>query len=160
LGSEKRGFPMNHHYANVDRRSDGEFIIQTFSQSPGPWVADGPLVSLDKSTSAETLGTEAIDAVRRSRRGVRGYVEGDHFDKELLEHVGVKTYFQYMKGTRSVEVFADFDDVPTSFELTPFENEGRRGGYVPMMSEIHKVDPSSPRELGEAILAALEIATG
>lgn len=64
-----------------------------------------------------------------------------------------------MRGVRHVGVHAEFDEVPGRIELTPYKNEGARGGFTATDDAVRPAAYESPAQLGQAVLAALEEAT-
>jgi hypothetical protein len=136
---------------NVDLRAD-EYFVSTYSRTvPGFWVLDGCPVRLPGTASPGELGTVVRAALDRSR----------HADsaRALLDMAGVKDYGTYMKGTRSVDVYADHVEDGESVEVTPQRNEGPREGFAPMTDHTARFTYDSPGQIGVEVINAFDKAT-
>lgn len=70
----------------------------------------------------------------------------------ILDELGLSSFSQYMKGTRSVGANADGGQIT----LTPYRNGGPRNGFVPISDSAAVVDGASDEAVGDAVLRALE----
>jgi hypothetical protein len=152
---------LTKHSADVDLRPNGEYFISTYSYDGFLEVLDGPPVVLAPEATPEEIGAETVAALLRSGTIVSPLnTGGTPPDHDLLARAGAKTYGAYMKGTKSVGVFADFDGTtPDEIKLTPYENKGPRTGYVSIRDKVVTAAYSTDETLGNLLKTALDVAT-
>jgi hypothetical protein len=109
--------------------------------------------------AASDVGEKVLEALRRSSDSGSG-LDIDTSKPDLLAATaGEKSVGGFMKGTRSVEVFADFDSHITEVRITPSANGGVRNGYTPLKQFRTVVVDVSSSDVGAAVLAGLAAAT-
>jgi hypothetical protein len=153
---------LSRHLAQVDRRANGEYFVTTSSFDHRLAILDGPAIVLAADSATEDLGAATLAALLRS-----GTITAPDDRREqlpavsdLLKRAGVKTWTGYMRGTKSVGVFAEFEgSAPSAVELTPQQKEGGHGAQVPVTEKIVSVPYSTTAALGAAVSAALDDAT-
>jgi hypothetical protein len=139
------------HRITVDLR-EGEYILCVYSKTgKGVWFMDGPPDRLTLAVAAGELGAAILAALVRSRSGVDELSRDSKPAQPLLALLQLPNYAAYAKGTRSVEVYRDGDTI----EVTPFRNEGVRGGFTPMETSRVRLSSASPEQLAEEVRTAL-----
>jgi hypothetical protein len=95
----------------------------------------------------------AIDeALARSRSGLDEQPRDTDTARPLLDLLQLPDYATYAEGTRSVELYHDGDMI----EVTPFRNEGARGGFTPIETEMTTLTLASPEQLAAEVLEAFK----
>jgi hypothetical protein len=136
----------------VDLRA-GEYLVCAYSKTAqGIWVLDGAPDRLPADSSAAELGAAVDNALRRSRHGVDDLTRDSEPARPLLDLLGLPDFATYAKGTRSVEVYRDGDDV----EVTPRRNDGPRRGFTPLDEDITTLSAASADRLGAEVITAFE----
>jgi hypothetical protein len=136
----------------------GKFILHADSKTTaGVLIGVEPMVVLDETVDAATLGRTLRQVLNHSQTGVRhpNMDEWDAVAAPLYSAAGVKSWGTFVRGSllTSVEVNAN------TMRLLPQENRGARDGFQPMGLRVLEVATSiSDAELGEAVLQALSIA--
>lgn len=153
---------MKKRLVEVEMQRDGRIFVHSLSTTPdGVHVFNGLPRVVGPETDAEEFGVILADALNDSNR--RPLPERDLFlnppDREFLDWLGVSTFGRYMRGVRSVGLFARYDNVLESVYVTPRRNEGNRGGFTPIMEERVLLDYESPEQLGRAVQEAMKKAT-
>ncbi|PZS32325.1 MAG: hypothetical protein DLM61_07055 [Pseudonocardiales bacterium] len=142
---------------SVELRND-EYIVSANSQTEaGFWISVGTPFRLPDSAPAGKLGQVIRDALSQSQQGVPTPPrDADSPARPLLDLLGLPDYASYMKGARSVEVYAEGIGTDESIEVTPKRNEGARGGFT-TIDEQAKVFPyDSPGQLGTEVIRAFD----
>jgi hypothetical protein len=139
---------------DVDRRGT-EYVVTSYTQkAPGSfWRMNGHFQVVPLSAPASMLGHVILDAIEASN--TLPFPQSNPGTKPIdpvLDALGVRSYAQYMKGTRGVTVRMDDDDV---LRITPQRNEGARGGFVPITDKQTVVEDRSADAIGDAIEVAM-----
>lgn len=153
---------MKEHLVTVHLQRDGRVFVQPYSEMTGlADIADGLPAVINSMDDPELLGAVVVEALRASNRRPLPYrnLRVDPPDREFLAWLGVKTYGRYMRGVRSLTVFAAFDEMITDVLLAPKRNDGPRGGFSPISEERFSIMFESPVQLGRAVQAAMAKAT-
>ena len=135
------------------RRKD--LLIDGMSQTTaGVWISAGRWQRLTLDADDEALGKAVRLALGDSRSGVPHPAREDFpaLLQPLLDAAGVKSYNTFEKGAKSVDVAQDDAGV---FTVSPTENRGSAGGFVPQAGET--VRGVNDAELGRAIHRALSM---
>lgn len=144
-------------WAVVDLRRGALFVLSHSSPRRGRFF-NGWFRKLDESVPDDELGRVVRMALAESKTGVPQpnlRVEPEEW-KLHRQAAGVRTYGQYMKGTREVGVV--LDDSPLGLRLTPRHNGGARDGWISKDEDAISLDhDSSDSDLGRSIRAALEL---
>lgn len=149
---------MSELLAQVDLQASGQYVVETISFTvEGALVMDGRPDVLLAGASAEEVGSVVRQALARSHRHMPLRSSIARPDAEFLATLGYLSFGKYMKGVRSLSI--NSDERITAFELTPYANEGPRGGFTEMIELVHTVPFVSIEQLGRDVLAALEQAT-
>jgi hypothetical protein len=136
----------------VDLR-EGEYILSVFSKTgKGVWAMDGIPDRLASGVAASELGSAIEDALAQSRSGLPELAPDSKPSQPLLDLLYLPNYAAYVRGTRSVEVYRDGDMI----EVTPFRNEGARGGFTPIETEMTTLTLASPEQLAAEVLEAFK----
>lgn len=145
------------HAANIDQQRNGDYIIQTFSGTVNGFdIGDGVPIRIGSGAGAEEIGAVVLDALNRSREDHPAVnLREENPVKQFLEFVGEPSFGKYMRGVRSIFVDAVYDDSPTVLHITPYRNEGARGGFTPIAELERDLAYISPEQLGEEVLGAL-----
>ena len=122
-------------------------------------IGSGPYCALPSSASALDLGAAVVSALEASSFEA---IDGEEVTRlaeerllELARAAGVSSWKTFERGARYVDV-----DLATAAEILVTPNHRRRGYWEPTPERYwrHLRQPSDA-ELGDAVLAALEIAT-
>lgn len=141
---------------NVDLR-EGEYIISTYSRvSRGPWVLDGTPTRVPYGAAADEVGAQVHTALGKSREGLEPLTRDSKPAQPLLDLLGLPNYSSYLKGTKSVEVYAEATDAGQNIEVTPQRNEGPREGFAPIEEEVRGFTYESPAQLGSEVINAFD----
>ncbi len=122
----------------------------------GFWVMSEVTGPLDADMDDAALGRCVLAARRSSKIGVpTPSVAELSRPAPVVAAAGVKSYAQFIKGLRSVNITFD----GTAAEITPLSNLGARGGLVPIVDLVRRVDPLDADEIGGTVRSALNVAT-
>lgn len=135
----------------VDRRGD-EYLVTSYSRDlDRSWCENGYLRRLPIDAEVQLIGEAIIEAlgfdeppiaIRRS------------IDSMPVRALGLRSYTAYANGLRSIKVRRDSGVV----HVVPYRNLGGRRGFSTMVEEDRVVHDIGERSIGEAALAAFEIA--
>jgi hypothetical protein len=136
----------------VDLRA-GEYLLCVYSKTAqGIWVLDGTPDRLPADTATAQLGAAVDNALQRSRHGVDELTRDSDPARPLLDLLGLPDFASYAKGTRSVEVYREGEDV----EVTPRRNDGPRRGFTPLDEDMVTYSAASADRLGAEVITAFE----
>lgn len=123
--------------------------------SAGFWVTNGHFSRVPESAEAIELGLAVNDALDASP-GIVAYDNrtGSPF-APVLSALGLRSYGAFMKGTLSVDVSTDDDDVLT---LMPMRNMGPREGFHFGHDEARVIEDRSAASLGRAVKEMMTLA--
>jgi hypothetical protein len=139
--------------ASVDLRG-GRVFVNAMSRRPnGVWRVGPSIATLETLPPATELGEGGQSALVAS--GEIDPSDTDPFES-VLEAAQVRSWSQYVKGLRSVQVDGDGDGIT----ITRMRNLGVRHGLVPETDSTLRLADPSREELGKAVLAALAVDDG
>ncbi len=152
---------MTQRVIAVNLLKDGRVLFHTYTQTvDGFRILDGlpeVLLAIDDSLA---VGGAVVAALRASNRrplpsrNLRTHPP----DRELLQWLGLKSYGQFMRGVRSVQLIADFDEEIGDVAVSSLHNGGKEG-FVPIQGEAFTLSFESPEQLGRAVQQAMTKAT-
>ena len=142
--------------AHVDAR-DGEYLIYSFSQTIDRfWVANGWMLRLPQTATDAELGEAVRNAFDSSQQGVATPSPSSNPFDFALRALGLASFSDYVKDTRSVTIESDTSETETIF-VTP--KRRAKDSFKPMSEdEAEYTSPLGPAELGAAIIKALAVA--
>jgi hypothetical protein len=147
------------HSVHVSVQRDGRVFVHPYSLTvSGFSIMDGLPNVLKSQEEARILGDAVVAALHASNRAPLPDrdLRVDPPDREFLAWLGLRSYGQYMRKVRDVGVFAFFDGQIEEVSLTPFRNEGSRGGFTPILEERFSITFESPEQLGRAVQEAMK----
>lgn len=153
---------MKKHSVSVELQRAGRVFVQPYTQTlEGASIADGLPTVIASIEDAEVLGAAVVHALGVSNRRPLPPrdLRVDPPGREFLEWLGLRSYVQYAKGVRTVSVRATYSDRIGEVVLTPERNEGRRGGFTPIVEDRSTLSFESPEQLGRAVQEAMARAT-
>ncbi|HZM74344.1 MAG TPA: hypothetical protein VFC19_01380 [Candidatus Limnocylindrales bacterium] len=139
--------------AQVDLRRK-EYIVWSSSQTvSGIWRANGAFRRVAVTAPAGELAGAVEWALGQSRTGLPDLTtrRGPLPFQPVLDDLKLSSYATYMKGTRSAAVERE----GTATTVTPFVNQGARGGFAAALNRAVKLELPAPANLEQAIVAAL-----
>lgn len=142
---------------SVDLRK-GEYIVQSYSLcKAGYFIGNVKFERLAETVSDGELGEAVLRAKERSVKGVPNPAPREPLPSlvHLLEELGVRTYAQYVKGTKDVGVEFFSGGI---VDIAPHRNAGGKDGFVPIADARGTWNNPDAEELGKAVRAGLEVA--
>lgn len=148
---------MRRHIVSIDLQPDGRvFAFPSSTTANGLDIIDGlPEVASSIENPTE-LGRIALTALNRSNTRQLPAVNMNETDvtAEFLRWAGKKSWVDYVRGVKSVSLYARAEVELADVIVTPEQNKGRRG-MVPISEAKTTVTIESPTQFGEAIQEAL-----
>jgi hypothetical protein len=131
----------------------GIVYIQPHSQTvDGAWIGTPPLAFVEIE-DVERLGLLTISALERSEVGVPHPTDFRGLVSPLLSKAGVKTWAQFVRGTRALMV----ETADTKLRLTPYMNRGATDGFDGILTAMRDhISTGDPARLGNWIIEAFE----
>ena len=140
----------------------GRIFVQasdrTDLRTAGFWIAAPPVVTLDASVSAATIGQAVLDALARSRVDVRVPDRGADLEAPLRSAAGVRSRRALMSGTRACSVHREADTI----RIDPLRNGGSSGqerGFSALPDTETLEATATADVIGRAVSVALERAS-
>lgn len=112
---------------------------------------NGHFSRLPEDAEATRLGESVLQALEASA-GTVAYDRSTSPFKPVLNALELKNYGTFMKGTRSVDVSIDDDDV---LKVAPMRNMGAREGFHFMQDEVRVVEDRTTAAVGQAVKEAV-----
>jgi hypothetical protein len=141
--------------AVVYRRDDGWYVHSSSKTMVGIWMAGEPYIRLSTEDSHAALANAIQCALQASRENIPHPARFDSNFKDMLRLAGVKSWAEFMRGARSVDV----DDDGLSFTFEPTHNQGPRiGYYAPLIEKTLSIPRNSaPEEIADAVQRAIAL---
>jgi hypothetical protein len=139
--------------ANVYERGDRTYVDASSITTGGVWVASPPFIVVDAAVSAQ-VGAAVAGALAGSKAGFPHPARSgwDKLEEPLYELAGVRTWAQFVRGSRYCLVEA----VGGVLRLIPSINRGARDGFKLLRSEAEEVpEDLNADDLGGRLRATL-----
>jgi len=128
---------------------NGNVYIQSYSETTGLWIADGPVYVAAIGAPAQ-IGRYVRDALAHSRRGVPRPAQSEWkaLQAPMLKATGARSWGAMAKGSKAVGLECDDDSIVT---ITPSANYEKGGSslYERVLKSELRAD-----DLGEKLIAA------
>jgi hypothetical protein len=139
-------------HAAVYLRSNGYFLHSDSQATSGVWMASPPFLTLPPNVSADSLGQAVLDVLSASKRGVAHPLDWDKVEFPLPEMAGVKSWAQFIKGSRCVTVVQQDGTI----QFRPSANRGADEGFTPHATAVEISTQSDSKAVATALVVALE----
>lgn len=141
----------------IYQREDGRIYVQSNSRIiNGPLVVNGWAELVPSEAPDEQLGQVVLEGLARTELDIPEPTreELDRLMRPLYKLAGVRSYSQFVAGTRCVGVDRDVADAIT---VMPTTNRGGRRGFVFMPDRSVKLKPRFKAEdIGRAVREGLD----
>lgn len=142
--------------AQIYLRDGRLFIFASSCSTSGFLFASGALQTLDANKDSKLIGHAVLAALAESHSDMPAPKDPKSITKPLLKASGVKSWTSFAKGAKYISVSCDDD----GWHFTPTQNLGVKDGFEDLeQKEIHIKRKMTDRQIGEAVIRALEIST-
>ena len=151
--------PVNRKAVDVHLLKDGRVFLQPYSTAEnGHEIFDGLPEVVASIDDPVVVGMALQAALDRSNARVLPAVDyrATPPDTEFLKWVGARSFAVYARGVRSVSVTTTPQSPADTVTIQSEQNQGARGGFVPIDGTEFELSYSSPEELGRAVQEAME----
>ena len=152
---------MTQRVIAVNLLRDSRVFVHTYTETvDGFRIIDGLPRVLGGIGDSIAVGDAVVAALRASNRrplpsrNLRIHPP----DRDLLQWLGLRSYGQFMRGVRSVQLIADFDEEIGDITVSPLRNGGKEG-FMTIQGGAFTLSFDSPEQLGRAVQQAMGKAT-
>ena len=148
---------MRRYIVTVALQPDGQVFAFPYSTTAnGLDIIDGLPEVADSIEDAIAVGNIAITALNRSKERPLPAVNMKETDVTagFLAWVGKRTWVDYMKGVKSLSLYARAENEVGDVWVTPDQNKGRRGA-TPLVDLEVTTQIESPEQFGTVIQEAM-----